>query len=352
MTLATPVVLEPTPLAAELTNAELGTLAGIVTVRDLEDGEVLIEEGKSDSTLHVVVSGSISVSRRDPRGDWNLLYSLRPGELVGELSFMDNEQRYASLVAYGPTRVIALRREDLESLLDSHPRLVYKVMRNVMRVAHAVQRRLSVQMAELQNYIFKTGARRALLPRERKPVLELAGCPARRGVAARRGLLLVNRRGGWGRRSGNNSGNRAVAFEPLAGVEEPLLDVPAESLDLALPARGQSALAEDLLFRRRHAPPPLEPIQPRRIEIRKGDREAPHVAPPVHFREREIILERPRQIDGLHHQSAFDESRSKARIIPAFGAARRPSGTSRRSTSSSSSRTASHPRRETRSAAR
>jgi hypothetical protein len=33
--------------------------------------------------------------------------------------------------------------------------VVYKTMRAIMRTAHAIQRRLSMQMIELSNYFFK-----------------------------------------------------------------------------------------------------------------------------------------------------------------------------------------------------
>ena len=91
--------------------------------------------------------------------DPTLLHTVEPGDLVGELSFMDDEPRYAALLAAGPTEVLVLDRRDFETLVDREPRVVYKVMRAVMRVAHKVQRRLSLQMRDLENYLYRTGAK-------------------------------------------------------------------------------------------------------------------------------------------------------------------------------------------------
>ncbi len=88
-----------------------------------------------------------------------LLYRLEPGDLVGELSFMDDEPRYAALIASGPTEVLVLARGDFETLVEPSPQLVYKVMRAIMRVAHKVQRRLSLQLQDLEHYIYRTGAK-------------------------------------------------------------------------------------------------------------------------------------------------------------------------------------------------
>jgi CRP-like cAMP-binding protein len=87
------------------------------------------------------------------------LYRLEPGDLVGELSFMDDEPRFAALIASGRTEVLVLARGDFETLIEPSPQVVYKVMRAIMRVARRVQRRLSVQVREMENYIYRTGAK-------------------------------------------------------------------------------------------------------------------------------------------------------------------------------------------------
>jgi CRP-like cAMP-binding protein len=88
-----------------------------------------------------------------------LLHTLKPGDLVGELSFMDDEPRYGTLLASGPTKVLCLSRADFETLVETKPRVVYKVMRNIMRVAHRVQRKISWQLQDLQTYVYRTGAK-------------------------------------------------------------------------------------------------------------------------------------------------------------------------------------------------
>jgi len=151
--------LRQSPLAMEMDDIEVSALARLVDVRDCADGEVLVEEGTSDSHLFVPISGKIDITRRDEHNEPTVLHTLRAGELAGELSFMDGEARYASLVASGPTRVLVLDRMKLEQLLASHPVVVYKTMRAIMRVAHHVQRRLSRQMVDMQHYLYRTGGK-------------------------------------------------------------------------------------------------------------------------------------------------------------------------------------------------
>jgi CRP/FNR family cyclic AMP-dependent transcriptional regulator len=151
--------LMQSPLVVEMNDAEISALARIVQIRDCEDGEVLVEEGESNSHLYVPISGKIAITKRDEHNEWNVLHTLRAGDLAGELSFMDGEPRYASLIANGPTRVLVLDRPLFEELLQTHPVVVYKAMRAIMRVAHKVQRRLSMQMVDMQHYLYRTGGK-------------------------------------------------------------------------------------------------------------------------------------------------------------------------------------------------
>jgi CRP-like cAMP-binding protein len=151
--------LRSSRLATELDAAQCEKLAELIELRDLADGEVLVREGAPDAHLSVIVSGALGVVRH-PKGEAPIsLHTLVAGDLAGELSFIDGTERYASLEAHGPTRVFTLTRENLESLIDSDPHIVYNVMRAIVRTAHAIQRRLSQQSVELSNYIYKQHGR-------------------------------------------------------------------------------------------------------------------------------------------------------------------------------------------------
>lgn len=150
--------LRSSPLAAELAPSECAVLAQLVHLQALADGEVLLPEGARAPLVHVVVEGSVQVVKDSVHGR-TLLHTLRPGDLIGELSFMDDEPRYATLIASGPSKVLCLSRVDFETLIETEPRVVYKVMRAIMRVAHRVQRSVSRELLDLQNYVYRTGAK-------------------------------------------------------------------------------------------------------------------------------------------------------------------------------------------------
>ena len=151
--------LRGTRLATELTERQAEALAEVLTLRDLRAGDVLVQEGTTDNHLYVIVKGVLGVKKAAGTPEEMTLYTLSSGDFVDELGFLDGTVYYASKVALGETRVLGLEREKLESLLPTHPEIVYKVMRAIIRTVHQIQRRLSMQSVELTNYIYKQHGR-------------------------------------------------------------------------------------------------------------------------------------------------------------------------------------------------
>jgi CRP-like cAMP-binding protein len=148
-------LIRQSKIGVELTEQQCAALAELVQISDHADGEILVKEGATDDKLRVVLSGALAVAKRSG-DDWLRLNVLTAGDLAGELAFMDQEPRYAALVALGPTRILSLQRSALESLLERDPLLVYRVMRAIARFAHQVLHRSGMHMAELSAYLFKT----------------------------------------------------------------------------------------------------------------------------------------------------------------------------------------------------
>jgi CRP-like cAMP-binding protein len=151
--------LRTTKLAAELTDDQCRTLARLVTLHELKQGEVLAREGSVDNHIYVILSGTLGVVKNAGTADAITINTLAAGEFVGEMGFMDGTELYASKVALGDLRVLGLEREKLESLLATDPLIVYRVMRAIIRVVHQIQRRLAMHQLELSNYIYKQHGR-------------------------------------------------------------------------------------------------------------------------------------------------------------------------------------------------
>jgi len=147
------------PLARFLTPEQSAVLARVVTSATHAPKDVLAREGASDNHLYVVSEGTLGVIKHLGTPDETQITALARGDFAHELGFLDGAERYASLVASTAARVLVLEREALESLIESHPRVVYNVMRAIAANVHRTQTRLSMQAAELTNYIVKQHGR-------------------------------------------------------------------------------------------------------------------------------------------------------------------------------------------------
>jgi CRP-like cAMP-binding protein len=146
-------------LGVELTDNEVEILGALMHERELADDEFLFEDGTTDDSLHIILTGKVEVVKRTGDDNFASLAVLREGELAGELSFIDGAPHTVGVRALSATRVLSLTRESFEGIIDSNPQLVYKVMRAVARSAHRIMHRMNTEFVELSNYIFKQHGR-------------------------------------------------------------------------------------------------------------------------------------------------------------------------------------------------
>jgi len=145
-------------LGEELDDGDVEALEGVLKVHELTADETLVEEGDDDRRLFLLADGRLEVlSQR--RGEQQRVHLMKPGEFAGTRAFVDGMPRQATLKAQDDITVYALKPEDFESLLDSRPRLVYKIMRALFRITHVNLMRMNSEAEELANYVYKRGGR-------------------------------------------------------------------------------------------------------------------------------------------------------------------------------------------------
>ena len=145
-------------LGQELEKNECQILTNIMGVRELKDGEVLVQEGDDDNHLFILTRGKLVVSSRKQGKDVPV-YTMKVGECAGTRAFVDLAPRKATLTAEGDSEVYTLAPADFEKLLETYPKVVYKVMRGLFRLTHMNLMRMNVETQALASYIHKTGGR-------------------------------------------------------------------------------------------------------------------------------------------------------------------------------------------------
>jgi CRP/FNR family transcriptional regulator, cyclic AMP receptor protein len=146
-------------VGSELHEDEARVLAAKLGVRQLKDGELLVSEGGAEQTLFILVSGRIAVISTFTGGTEKLVHTMKEGECAGTRAFVDRTPRKATLRAIGNATVYTLTPEAFDTVVDTHPRLAYKVMRALFRNTHANLMRMNQESQELSNYIHKSQGR-------------------------------------------------------------------------------------------------------------------------------------------------------------------------------------------------
>jgi len=146
-------------ITSDLTDEELDTLCDVMQHRVLKDGDILLTEGDTDHVLFGIASGRLEAVKDTGMGDHITLQVFKPGDIVGELGFLDGNCHCASIISVGQSEVLSLERDVLEGMLDEHPKLVYSLMRGIIRSVHAILTRMNLQYAEMNNYISKQHGR-------------------------------------------------------------------------------------------------------------------------------------------------------------------------------------------------
>lgn len=152
------LIIRESSLGDELSVEESKVLANTMGCKVLKDGEILVPEGGSDNTLFLLADGNLVVTS-NIEGEEKLVYTMKKGECAGTRAFVDKAPRQATLRASGNTTVYSLEPTKFESLLEQHPRVVYKVMRAIFRITHSNLMRMNFESQALSRYITRTGGR-------------------------------------------------------------------------------------------------------------------------------------------------------------------------------------------------
>lgn len=109
--------------AAELLAVDASELAPYVERHTLERGERLIEQGHHAPGLIVVARGHVAIVLERDDGSMNRLRVLRPGTIVGEMSFLLDSPTTATVIADTDVTIEVLTIEGLASMERQAPHL-------------------------------------------------------------------------------------------------------------------------------------------------------------------------------------------------------------------------------------
>lgn len=146
-------------LFREVGAEERNALVARVQIRAYSAGETIFRMGSAGDHLMAVLSGSVRISVRSPRGKEIVLAMMQPGEFFGEIALLDGKERTADARAMTACHLAILEQRDVLAFLDRHP----KIWPKLVEVLCGRLRNTDEHIAELALLQLSTRLAKALL---------------------------------------------------------------------------------------------------------------------------------------------------------------------------------------------
>jgi CRP-like cAMP-binding protein len=120
--------------------AILAKLADKVRILKLARGDFLARQGDASDSLFVIRTGWIKIVAEGPNGEEVILNQCGPGQLIGEMSLIDQKPRSNSMIAISSTEVLEIKYDGVLAVLNEYPPLALSFLRDMsdrLRFANA-----------------------------------------------------------------------------------------------------------------------------------------------------------------------------------------------------------------------
>ncbi|MGE5233465.1 MAG: DUF1003 domain-containing protein [Acidobacteriota bacterium] len=156
-------LLAGVPFFQYLDDNERATLAEQLDEVQIPAGQVVFQVGDPGGTMYVIRTGAVEVFFRDDTGERIVLESPGPGEVFGELSFLDGGARSASVVVVEDLAALAVDRQDLDVLFRMHPQAGLDIMaamgkrlrKSTELLRHTAARNVNVEIEDKRTMVEK-----------------------------------------------------------------------------------------------------------------------------------------------------------------------------------------------------
>jgi CRP-like cAMP-binding protein len=132
-----------------MTEQELKHVVDLADEIEFAPGEVILREGKRSQNIWIVTQGDCEVLKRLDDGDETVLATLESPSIFGEMSFFYPAPHSASVRALGEMRVLRIRREQYDLMVQQNNGAALKLAFNLANVLSERLRRMDDWVAQL-----------------------------------------------------------------------------------------------------------------------------------------------------------------------------------------------------------
>jgi cAMP-dependent protein kinase regulator len=108
-------------LFSDLTPEEFVAVTDRLTPQEVPAGGFIIREGDAGDSIFIIVSGSVSIVRKDEKGREVTIADLPEGSFFGEFGYFSGQKRMASVKAETECVLLEFSRKSIDAVIGKHP---------------------------------------------------------------------------------------------------------------------------------------------------------------------------------------------------------------------------------------
>jgi len=139
------------PIFTLLDDEEREALAEMMNAREFNQGQMIFHYGDPGGEIFILRSGRVELFVENTEGEKIVLSENEPGDVIGELSFLDGGPRTETAVASEDTHMLVLDRARLLDFIDKHPHAAMDVLTVIGRRLRATDELLRTQVSRNPN---------------------------------------------------------------------------------------------------------------------------------------------------------------------------------------------------------
>jgi CRP-like cAMP-binding protein len=125
--------------------------------RTYNAGDTIFREGDPGTEMFIIQSGKVKITKLVKGGVEKTLVILGPGDFFGEMAVIDKDNRSANAVAVEPSRLISLDEEVFEMHMQTNPKIVKKILKNLTtRLREANQQIANLMIRDTNRLVANT----------------------------------------------------------------------------------------------------------------------------------------------------------------------------------------------------
>ena len=130
--------LEKNKLFSGLSSTETSNLMNLISPQHYESGQDICAEGDVAESMYIIFEGEVEIWKKDEKSqDSYIITTLTSGVNIGELSFLNDKPRSATITTLTPVTILVLPFKALSSLKESQliqeQILYYKFIENIAK---------------------------------------------------------------------------------------------------------------------------------------------------------------------------------------------------------------------------